>query len=51
MNHLATAVKCMEDRENRISFIKDVEITNGKDDSALSNEFEKCGGSWKFEWF
>ena len=37
----------MEDGENRISFIKDVEITVGRDDqmySALSNEIEKYGG-------
>ena len=36
----------MKDYENRISFIKDVEITDGKAYtvcSALSNEIEKCG--------
>ena len=37
----------MKDNENRISFIKDVEITDGKSDamySALYNEIEKCDG-------
>ena len=37
----------MKDIENKISFTKDVEITDGKADtmhSALSNENEKCGG-------
>ena len=37
----------MEDGENRFSFIKNVEITDGKADtmhSALSSEIEKCGG-------
>ena len=37
----------MKDGENRISFIKDVEITDGKEDavySALSIEIEKCKG-------
>ena len=37
----------MEGSENRISFVKDIEITNGKADtinSALSNEIENCGG-------
>ena len=37
----------MEDGENRISFIKDIYITDRKDDtiySALSNGIEKCGG-------
>ena len=37
----------MEDDENRIYFIKDVEIADGKTDithAALSNEIEKCGG-------
>ena len=45
--HLVIAVKCMEDGENRISFIKDVEIKSGYADtiySALSNEIEKCCG-------
>ena len=45
--HLAIAVKCIKDGENRISFIKDVEITDGKGDiaySALSNEIERYGG-------
>ena len=40
MKHLDTIVKYMADYENRISFIKDVEITNEKIDiiySALSN--------------
>ena len=35
----------MEDGENRISFIKDIYITDRKDDtiySALSNGIEKC---------
>ena len=35
----------MEDDENRISFIKDLEIRSRKTDiiySALSNEIEKC---------
>ena len=43
--HLDIAVKYIEDGENTISFIKDVEITNGKADiiySALRNENEKC---------
>ena len=38
----------MEEDENRISFIKDVEIKGGKTDttySALINETEKCGGA------
>ena len=37
----------MKDGENRISFIKDVEITGGKPYtmySALRNEIKKCGG-------
>ena len=37
----------MKDGENRISFIKDVEITDRKADaihSALNNEIEKCDG-------
>ena len=37
----------MKDGENRISLIKDVEITNGKAYtiySALNNKTEKCGG-------
>ena len=37
----------MEAGENRLSFIKHVEITNGKVDtiySTSSNEIEKCGG-------
>ena len=37
----------MKDGWNRISFIKDVEMTDGKDDTiylSLSNETEKCGG-------
>ena len=41
MKHLAIAVKFMKDGENRITFIKDVEITDGKANtinSALSNE-------------
>ena len=45
--YLAIAVKCMEDGKNRISFIKDVEITDGKADtlySFFSNEILKCGG-------
>ena len=36
----------MKDSENRISFIKDIEITHEKAGiiySALSNEIEKCG--------
>ena len=44
--HLAIAVKYVEGGKNRISFIKDVEITDGKADtiySALSNKIEKCG--------
>ena len=42
--HSTIAVKCIEDGENRISFIKNLEI-NGEADtiySALSNETEKC---------
>ena len=45
--HLAVAVKYIKNCENRISFIKDVEITDGKADaiySALSNKIEKCCG-------
>ena len=45
--HLAIAVKDMDDAENRISFIKDVAITDRKTDiihAALSNEIEKGGG-------
>ena len=37
----------MEDGENRISFIKDVETTDGKADaiySTISNKIAKCGG-------
>ena len=44
--HLAIAVKYMEGSKNRISFIKDVEITDGKFDTiylALSNKITKCG--------
>ena len=43
---LAIALKCMRDGENRISFIKDVEVADGKADiiySVLSNEIEKYG--------
>ena len=43
--YLTIAVNSMEDGENRISFIKDVEITGEKADtiySALRNEIEKC---------
>ena len=45
--NLAIAVKYKKDGENRISLIKDVEITDGKADtmySELSNEIEKCSG-------
>ena len=44
--NLANAVKYIKDGENRISFIKHVEITDRKADtmySALSNEIQKCG--------
>ena len=44
--HLAIAIKYMEDDKNRVSFIKDVEITDGKHDticSTLSNKIAKCG--------
>ena len=44
----------MEDGENRISFIKGIEITDGKADalySALSNEIEKCGVVESFSGF
>ena len=37
----------MEDSENKVSFFKDVEVTDGQADTmyaALSNEIEKCGG-------
>ena len=45
--HLAIAVKYIKDDENRITFNKHVEITDGKTFtiySALSNEIEKCSG-------
>ena len=44
--HSATAVKMYTISENKISFIKDIEITDEKTDtmySALSNEIEKRG--------
>ena len=47
------AVKYIKDGENRISFIKDIEITDGKVYmiySTLSNEMEKFHGIWKFKW-
>ena len=43
---MAIVVKCMEDCENRISFIKDVEVTDVEANtiySAFSSEIEKCG--------
>ena len=45
MKHLAIAEKCMKDGQ---SFIKDVEITNGKAHtiySVISNEIEECGAA------
>ena len=45
--HLAIAEKYMEGGENKISFIKDVEIADGKSGtiySALNAEVEKFGG-------
>ena len=44
----------MEDGKNRIFFIKDIEITDGKADtiySALRNEIEKRGGIVSLSWF
>ena len=43
----------MKNSENRLSFIKDVEITDEKADtiySVLSNEIQKPGGVKKFKW-
>ena len=44
----------MKDDENRILFIKDVEITDGNADTkhlVLSTAIEKCGGIECLTWF
>lgn len=52
--HLAIAAKYLKDGKTQISFIKDLEILDGKADtifSALETEIEKCGGIGKMSGF